>query len=318
MKKQFVNLLEEGDVVNDYYLAVRKDLRDTQSGGKFLGMVFRDKTGEIGAVLWNNAEGIASRFELGDVVNVRGTVNSYQNRLQVRVDQILPLKKDEFDTADLVYTPEDTRQASETFIKQLQSIENTWLRKLVDAFLEDTGFMEKFHAGAAGKKWHHAFPGGLMQHCFEMGRIAETVCELFTEIDRDLLLTGVFLHDIGKVHELSEGMYVDYTTEGKLVGHLQIGCTLANRKMDAIDGFPENLRMEILHLILSHHSELELGSPVVPKTLEAIALAHIDNLDAQTDAFRGVVKETKGKRQEWSDYLPLINRQIWTKGTKEP
>ena len=148
-----------------------------------------------------------------------------------------------------------------------------------------------------------------------MGRIAETVCELFPLIDRDLLLAGVFLHDIGKLHELSQGMYVDYTTEGKLVGHLQIGCNMANRKMDAIEGFPENLRMEILHLILSHHSELELGSPVVPKTLEAVALAHIDNLDAQTDAFRRVIEETTGKRQEWSDYIALINRQIWTTNT---
>ncbi len=313
MKKQFVNLLEEGDVVNDYYLAVRKDLRDTQSGGKFLGMVFRDKTGEIGAVLWNNAETIASHFDLGDVVNVRGTVNSYQNRLQVRVDQVLPLKQDEYDADDLVYTPEDTKHASEELIKQLKTVENPWLRKLVDAFIEDTAFMESFSSAAAGKKWHHAFPGGLMQHCYEMGRIAETVCELFPQIDRDLLLAGVFLHDIGKLHELSQGMYVDYTTEGKLVGHLQIGCNMANRKMDAIEGFPENLRMEIQHLILSHHSELELGSPVVPKTLEAIALAHIDNLDAQTDAFRRVIEETTGKRQEWSDYIALISRQIWTK-----
>ena len=313
MKKQFVNLLEEGDVVNDYYLAVRKDLRDTQSGGKFLGMVFRDKTGEIGAVLWNNAEAIASRFELGDVVNVRGTVNTYQNRLQVRVDQVLPLKQDEYETSDLVYTPDDAEGASRKLIEELATVENPWLRGLIDAFLNDAAFMERFNLTAAGKKWHHAFPGGLVQHCYEMARIAGTLCELFPEIDRDLLLTGVFLHDIGKLHELSQGMYVDYTTEGKLVGHLQIGCTMANRKMDAIEGFPEELRMQILHLILSHHSELELGSPVVPKTLEAIVLALIDNLDAQADAFRGVIGETKGKRQEWSDYIALIGRQIWAK-----
>lgn len=313
MKKQFVNLLEEGDVVNDYYLAVRKDLRDTQSGSKFLGMVFRDRTGEIGAVLWNNAESIASRFELGDVVNVKGTVNSYQNRLQVRVDQVLPLKQDEYESTDLIYTPEDSKQASQEFIKRLQAIENEWLSALANSFIEDTSFMEGFSGSAAGKKWHHAFPGGLMQHCYEMARIAETVCELFPQVDRDLLLIGVFLHDIGKIHELSQGMYVDYTTEGKLVGHLQIGCNMANRKMDAIDGFPDGLRLEVQHLILSHHSEMELGSPVIPKTLEAIVLALIDNLDAQTDAFKRVIEEAKGKRQEWSDYLPLIQRQIWTK-----
>lgn len=313
MKKQFVNLLEEGDVINDYYLAVRKDLRDTQSGGKFLGMVFRDKTGEIGAVLWNNAESIASRFELGDVVNVRATVNTYQNRLQMRVDQVVPLKEEEYEASDLVQTPTDASAATPKLMEELAKIENTWLRQLVDAFLNDAIFMERFNLTAAGKKWHHAFPGGLAQHCYEMARLADTMCELFTEIDRDLLLTGVFLHDIGKLNELSQGMYVDYTTEGKLVGHLQIGCNMANRKMDAIEGFPEDLQLQVQHLILSHHSEMELGSPVVPKTLEAIALALIDNLDAQTDAFRGVVNETKGKRQEWSDYIQMIGRQIWTK-----
>lgn len=313
MKTQFVNLLEEGDVVNDYYLAVRKDLRDTQSGGKFLGMVFRDKTGEIGAVLWNNAESMAARFELGDVVNVRGTVNTYQNRLQMRVDQVLPLKDDEYETGDLVNTPDDPGAACQKLIEILKQVENPWLRQLIDAFLNDALFMERLNQTAAGKKWHHAFPGGLVQHCYEMARIAETMCELFQEIDRDLLLTGVLLHDIGKLHELSQGMYVDYTTEGKLVGHLQIGCNMANKKMDTIEAFPEDLRLQIQHLILSHHSEMELGSPVVPKTLEAITLALIDNLDAQTDAFRGVIRETKGKRQEWSDYIQLINRQIWTK-----
>lgn len=311
MKKQFVNLLEEGDVVNDYYLATRKDLRDTQSGGKFLGMVFRDKTGEIGGVLWNNAESIASRFELGDVVNVRATVNNYQNRLQLRVDQVVALKDDEFDPADLVYAPEDTSGAAEKFVEIVRSVSEDHLKQLVESFLEDDEFMAAFNGAAAGKKWHHAFPGGLVQHCYEMARVAETMCELFPEIDRDLLLTGIFLHDIGKLHEMSHGVFVDYTTHGKLVGHLQIGCNMANRAMDAIEGFPETLQIQIQHLILSHHSELEQGSPVVPKTLEAIVLAHIDNLDAQADAFRRVVQETKGKRQEWSEYITMISRQIW-------
>ncbi len=205
MKKQFVNLLEEGDVVNDYYLATRKDLRDTQSGNKFLGMVFRDKTGDIGGVLWNNAESIAGRFELGDVVNVRGTVNSYQNRLQVRVDQVLPLKEDEYDLADLVYSAGDVTEYLEKFSEIMHTIEDAMLKQLVDAFLDDGVFMQAFNAAAAGKKWHHAFPGGLLKHCYEMTRIAETMCELFPEVKRDLLMTGIFVHDIGKLREMSHG-----------------------------------------------------------------------------------------------------------------
>lgn len=313
MKRQFVNTLEEGDVVNDYYIATRKDLRDMQSGGKFLGMVFKDKTGEIGGVLWNNAASVANLFSLGDVVNVKGTVNSYQNRLQVRVDRVLPLKEDEYDITDLIYEPEDKEDRLKEYLAMLGTVEDPWLKKLLDSFTVDSAFMEKFADAAAGKKWHHSFCGGLARHCHEMTRIAQRVIEIFPELNRDLLLTGIFVHDIGKIEELSQGMHTDYTTIGKLVGHLELGCALVNRKIDAIDDFPEGLRTQLVHMILSHHGELIQGSPVLPKTLEAIALAHIDNLDAQVDAFRRVIAETRDKRQEWSDYIAMIDRQIFAK-----
>jgi len=314
MKRQYVADLVEGDVINDYFVAARKDLRDTQNGGKFLGMVFKDRTGDIGGVMWNNAVSVAKLFELGDVVNVRGTIQSYQDRLQVRVDQVVPLKDEDFDTTDLVNAPEEAKSASEGFIKLLGTITDPHLKELVDAFLADTSIMERFKAAAAGKKWHHAYHGGLIQHCWEMSQIAETMCGLFPNLNRDLLLTGVFLHDIGKIEELSSGMFVDYTTSGKLIGHLEQGCMMANRKMDAIQDYPESLRNQILHFILSHHGEQELGSPVVPKTLEAIVLHHIDNLDAQTNAYDNVITQAKDKGQEWTEYIGMIQRQIWTRG----
>ncbi len=313
MKKQFVNILQEGDVVNDYYVAVRKDLRNTQSGGKFLGLVFRDKTGEVGGVVWNNAESLAGRFELGDVVNVRGTVSNYQGRLQVRVDQVLPLKAGDFDSADLMYVPDAAGAGVQNFIGVLGTIRDPWLRQLADAFLHDVSFMDKFAHAAAGKKWHHAYPGGLAQHCYEMTRLAEVMCELFPALQRDLLLMGIFVHDLGKTEELSQGLYIDYTTVGKLVGHLAIGLDMANEKMRAIEDFPEGMRAEIQHMILSHHATQEQGSPVVPKTLEAIVLALIDDLDAQTDAFNRVIEETQAKGQAWSEYLTMIERQIWAR-----
>jgi 3'-5' exoribonuclease len=313
MKKQFVENLQESDVVNDYFVATRKDLRDTQAGGKFLGMVFKDRTGELGGVMWNNAVSVSGLFDVGDIVNVRGTVNTYQGRLQLRVDQVLPLKDDEYDVEDLVFTPENTTDVASAFAQIMESIEAPELKALMASCLRDEDLMEKFNGGAAGKRWHHAFRGGLVQHCYEMARIAETMCDLFPRLDRDLLLTGIFFHDIGKIEELSQGMHIDYTTPGKLVGHLQQGCFIANRKMDGIADFPEKLRMQIHHMILSHHSELEMGSPVVPKTLEAIVLAHIDNLDAQANAFENVITANQTKGQEWSEYLNLIDRQIWNK-----
>lgn len=314
MKTQFVETLQEGDVVNEHFVAVHKDLRSQPNGGKFLGMVFKDRTGEIGGILWHNAVAIAQMFSVGDVVNVRGTVSTYQDHLQVRVEQVLPLKAGEYDLADLVWAPTDAEEYAAKLRAVLQTVENEWLRKLIDAFCTDEEFMARFTKAAAGKKWHHAYPGGLIRHCYEVARIAERVCELFPNLDRDVLLTAVFLHDVGKVEEMRHDLMVDYTTPGKLLGHLALGAEMIRQRMDGIQGFPESLRLELLHCVLAHHGELANGSPVLPKTLEAVVLYHCDNLDAQADAVTRVVDEAGRAHREWSEYIPLIQRQIWTKG----
>ena len=314
MKSQFVNKLQEGDFVNDYFVAARKDLRSRQNGGKFLGMVFKDRTGEIGGILWNNATEVAKLFELGDVVNVRGRVNTYQNRLQVHVDQVLPLKEGDYVVDDLVFTPEDTQNDLNQVRALLATVETPPLKQLLDSFWNDAAFVGQFAAAAAAKRWHHEYRGGLVRHCFEMLQLAETMSKLYPSLDRDLLLTAVFVHDLGKISEMTHALFVDYTTEGKLLGHLQIGVEMVQARIRDIPDFPEKLRIQLLHCILSHHGSLENGSPVLPKTLEAIVLHHIDNLDAQAAAIERVVQETRDRNQEWSDYLPLIDRAIWTKG----
>lgn len=315
MKNQFVNKLQEGDYVNDYFVAARKDLRPKQSGGKFLGMVFQDRTGDIGGVLWNNATDVARLFEVGDAVNVRGRVSTYQNRLQIQVDQVLPLRQGDYNVEDLVLSSGNAKDDLGLLRALLEEIQDPWLQKLNQLFFDDKEFLERFAQAAAGKKWHHEYRGGLVRHCYEMARIAMTMCELYPEIDRDMLLTGVFLHDIGKLDEMTHGLAVDYTTVGKLVGHLQIGADIAQEKMRQIPNFPEKHRLQLLHMILSHHGEYVNGAPVLPKTLEAVVLHHIDNLDAQAAAISRVVRETRDRQQEWSDYLPLIERVIWTKGS---
>ncbi len=313
MKAQFVENLQEGDVVNDHFVAIRRDLRTQQNGNKFLGMVFKDRTGEVGGILWRNAEAVARMFALGDVVNVRGTVTTYKDQLQIRVEQVLPLKENEYDTADLVFVPEGTAVCAAKLRETLAGITDPWLCKLTSAFLDDADFMAGFENAAAGKRWHHAYKGGLVRHVYEVARIAETMCELFPNIDRDLLLTAVFLHDIGKLDEMRHDIMVDYTTEGKLIGHVMLSAVMVNRKIESIEGFPTQRRQELLHCVLSHHGELVNGSPVVPKTVEAIVLNHCDDLDAQTDAVTQVVDETRKRGDEWSGYLPLIERQIWSK-----
>ena len=313
MKNQYVNRLQEGDRINDYFVAARKDLRSKQDGGKFLGMVLKDKTGDIGGVMWNNAPETAKLFEVGDVVGIRGVVCVYQGRLQVRIEQVFPLNESDYSISDLVNKPENLTDIADKFDQIIRSLGNPFCKALCISFWDDEKFKESFSQAMAGKKWHHEYVGGLVHHCYEMARIAEIMCELYPELDRDVLLAAIFLHDVGKVYEMTHGLAADYTTEGKLLGHLQIGCTMVQRKIDGIPDFPEKLRLELLHCILSHHGELVNGSPVTPRTIEAIVLHHIDNLDAQTAAFSRIIRETREKGQEWSEYLPLIDRVIWTK-----
>ena len=314
MKNQFVNALQEGDYVNDYFVATRKDLRPKQSGGKFLGMVFQDRSGDIGGGMWNNAAVVARLFEVGDVVNVRGRVSTYQNRLQIQVEQVLPLREGEFTADDLVSSSGNAKEDWNKLKALLETVQDPWLSKLNALFFADDEFIARFSQAAAGKKWHHEYRGGLVRHVYEMARIALTVCELYPELDRDMLLTGVFLHDIGKIDEMTHGLAVDYTTAGKLIGHLQIGGDILQEKVRQIPNFPEKHRLQLLHMVLSHHGEYQNGAPILPKTLEAIVLHHIDNLDAQTAAITRVVRETRERQQEWSEFLPLIDRVIWTKG----
>ncbi len=313
MKQQFVAALQEGDVVNDNFVAVRKDLREQQRGGKFLGMVFKDKTGEIGGILWNNAEAIARLFEPGDVVNVRGNVATYQERLQIRVDQVSPLRESDYDPIDYVFTPEDADEVWTSFCALMSGIQNEYLRRLVDGFLADEAFTSKFRRAAAGKKWHHAYRGGLLKHCVEMAELVNGVCTVYPTLDRDLMLAAVLVHDVGKIEELSDDLFIEYTTVGKLLGHLNLGAMFVEKAIAGIPEFPEDLRLHLLHCVLSHHGTLENGSPVVPKTPEAFAFHQIDNLGAQLDAMLRIVDETKDKRGSWSDYIPLLDRQLWTK-----
>jgi 3'-5' exoribonuclease len=313
MKNQYISALQDGDTVNDYFVATRKDLRDKRDGGKFLGMVFKDKTGEMGGVMWKGAQETSALFEVGDVVNVRARVATYQERLQMQVEQVLPLRDADFNIDDLI----DRGGGSSDDINQLKSIldtiTNEYLKKLIELYFADEEFVFEFKNAVAAKKWHHEYQGGLVRHVYEMARIALTMCELYPNINRDLLLTGVFLHDLGKLDEMTHGLFTEYTRDGRLLGHLQIGCTLLIEKTNQIPDFPDTLRSELLHFILSHHGEPGFGSPVRPMTLEAIVLHHIDNLDAQAAAITRIVRDCQEQNKEWSDYLPLIERVIYAR-----
>jgi 3'-5' exoribonuclease len=305
MKRQFVADLTDGDLVNDYFIAARKDLRQSQNGNKFLGMVFRDKTGDIGGIHWTNPTGVASGFEVGDVVSVKGRVQTYQERLQLKVDQVLPVEEGDFDTSDLTEAQVDVGPLADQYKALLGSIENSHMKQLVASFLDDAAFMQAFSVAAAGKRWHHGYRGGLLEHCYEMARLVDGVCKVYPTLNRDVMLAATLLHDAGKLLELTQDLAVEYTDVGKLLGHI------VEDRIRQVSGFPENLRLHLLHLIVSHHGTLENGSPVIPKSREALVFSRIDDIGAQMNAWTRVIDETRERRDSWSEFVPLINQQIW-------
>ena len=316
MSRSFLNQLSDGDAVDEVFLLADKQLRANRNANLYLLANLRDKTGLISGLMWNVTEDSVAHVHAGDFVKVKGKVQLYQGALQMILTHIQTVPPEGFDAAD--FYPEsgqDVERLSGRLREILLSIEEPNLRTLMECFLVDEAIMADFCRAPAGVKAHHAYHGGLLEHVVNILETAHRIADLYPKLDVDLLLAGIFLHDLGKTEELSQGLYIDYTTVGKLVGHLAIGLDMANEKMRAIEGFPDALRMELQHLILSHHATLEQGSPTVPKTLEAMVLALIDDLDAQTDAFNRVVEETRGKGQAWSEFLPIVERQIWARRT---
>ncbi len=314
MKYQYIADLHEGNEVNDYFVITTKTLREQSTGEKFLGFVIRDKTGEMGGILWEKPEETARKIEVGDVVVVKGCIKSFRDKLQIHATSIIPLGEGQYSKEDLMLPEENNISYIYELWEILDSVKNPWLKKLLLSIRSDTKIMETLEHIPAAKKWHHEFRGGLLRHCYELIKLAQAVCELYPNVNRDLLITVCFLHDIGKVYELtSNPMYIDYTDRGKLLGHLVDGAILIYEKIRDIEGFPEDLRLHILHCILSHHGEYENGSPVLPKTVEAMILHYLDNLDAQAYALTRIEQETLKKGEKWSDFINLISRQIWTK-----
>jgi 3'-5' exoribonuclease len=310
MKKQWINELAAPGTVSGQFAVAAKTLRDF-ARGRFLSMTLADRTGSIAAVLWDDAESIDRSLKPGDIVKIDGSVQEYRDSLQVKIERIGFVDKGTVDLGDYRESLENAEAVEGRLTAVLATIANPHLRKLVDLFLEDAEFMARFRTAAAAKKWHHGFFGGLLLHTTELVELAAAVTPLFPKADRDLVVTGAFLHDIGKIHELEGELAVDYSTAGRLIGHIVIGNQMALDRIRRIEGFPAGLALHLQHLVLSHQGELAFASPVVPKSLEAILLHHMDDLNAQANAFMRIIGDTRKREAEWSDYQNIIERQIW-------
>jgi 3'-5' exoribonuclease len=277
----------------------------------FLTLIVSDRTGQMMARVWEDAENTAQGLQPGAVAKVEGEVETYMDRTQIRVLRIRPAKPNEYDRRDMV--PSSERDPDDLWSQVQTSIERIaqpHLRALVDAFYGDADFVERFRQAPAAQKVHHAYLGGLLEHTVEVLILCEAVLGLYPQIDANLLLTGALLHDIGKLREYSWDMDIEYSDEGRLVGHVVMTDEMVAEAIQAIPDFPPELALRLRHILLAHHGRYEWGSPRRPMTLEAIALHHIEELDVQVNRFQ-LLLANRPAGEAWTAYDRLLGRQLY-------
>jgi 3'-5' exoribonuclease len=322
MTRRFVNQLSNGDSVDECFLVADKQLRANRQGNLYLQLELRDKTGSVGARLWNASEGLARTFEPGDYLQVRGKTQIFQGALQIILSHIEVIDSARIEPED--FLPQSTQNVTRLTARMrelLFSMGNPHLRALVECFLIDEEFVRKFTTAPAGIKNHHAYHAGLLEHVVTLLTLADRIVDLYPDLDRDLLLTGIFLHDIGKVDELSYDRAFAYTDEGQLVGHLVMGVEMLRDKVERTadltgEPFPAELLLRLKHMIVSHHGTHDFGSPKLPMTLEAIALHYLDSLDAKIHTFTREIRDDPCRESSWTPFQQNLGRRLFKGNTQ--
>lgn len=291
---KYIKDYKEGDRVFDIYLCKHKQSAVTKNGKPYDNVILQDKTGTLDAKIWDpNSAGIDD-FDALDYIEVYGDVTSFQGALQVNVKRVRTCRDGEFDPAD--YLPVSKKPVAgmyQELLRYVGSIENTYLKKLLEAFfVEDEEFIRDFQKSSAAKSVHHGFIGGLLEHTLNVVKLCDYYCRSYPLLKRDLLLTAAMCHDIGKIREIAPFPKNDYTDDGQLLGHIVIGSEMVQDKVRQIEGFPPVLASQLKHCILAHHGEYEYGSPKKPAIMEALALNLADNTDAKLESFTEILENT--------------------------
>lgn len=317
MPRKFLSEYQDGDTVEEVFLLAEKALRANRNAQLFLLATLRDKSGSIAGLQWNVTEEGLAHIKSGDYVRVRGKIQLFQGGLQMIIAQIALADDTELDPADfLPKANQDAARHLERMRELLIDITNPYLAALVTAYWDDAEFVERFLATPAGVRAHHAYHGGLVEHVLNILEMGARIVDLFPALDKDLLLTGIFLHDLGKTREMVFDNSFIYSDEGQLLGHLLIGCEMLSDKVRVAEQalgqeFPSELVWQLKHMILSHHGTIEYGAAKLPMTPEAIALHHLDALDAKVHEFRKAIDEDLNGESRWTPFSPRLQRKIY-------
>ncbi|MGA2340449.1 MAG: HD domain-containing protein [Terracidiphilus sp.] len=316
---------DEGKLFDSFFLVLAKQQRTTRQNKPYLSLTLGDKKGQIEGRVWELGDPrIAKDFDRGDMVKVRGSVSRFDDRAQLKVDQLRKALDSEADKKDMLpATSRDVGELWRMLEASIASVTNPDLKRLLNALLTDAPIAQAFREAPAARQLHHAWLGGLLEHVISLLGLADRVAAHYPMLDRDLLVTGVILHDIGKIRELSWNTGFDYTVEGVLLGHIQMGVDLAEKTIAGLPGFPDRLRTLVLHMILSHHGKLEFGSPKLPMIPEALVLNFLDDLDAKMQAMASEFEKSarEGRAPDemtgkvWAlDQRQLLNTKAWLEG----
>ncbi len=309
--------LRAGETVTGYFVVRKIEIKTKWDGSPYLLLSLGDSTGRISSTVWNEVKKLYDSIRVGDVVKVMGRVVTYKDSLQLSLERIRKASESEkIDKRNFVKRGSlDIEELWRNLIKKVESIKEPNLKGLLNRVFKNSELVNRFKEAPGGKLWHHAYLGGLLEHTMAVVEVCETMVRLYPDVDRDVLIAGALLHDIGKIDEYGyDDGFIDYTDEGRLWGHISMGAQMIRSTIDEMEkeeGFPVELKKHIIHLILSHQGELEHGSPVVPATLEAIILYYSDEMDSKANALKHVIERDIEPGRRWSQYIRLMDRFIY-------
>lgn len=311
MKKQFVKDLKPGQQLEDVFVLAEKALAQKRDGQNYLNITLADCSGRLTGKVWDNAEAIWAAVNGSDFVTVMGQISEYKGELQITVRRMTPRDAADLNPADfLPATQRDVNQMFDSLQALSGSLQSPHLRALFNAFWQDEAFVARFKIAPAAKKMHHAYLGGLLEHTLSMARLVDRLAPHYAGINRDLLLAGALLHDIGKIEEFDYRLQIDYSDAGRLLSHIVIGVEMLQAKIAVIPDFPPEQALLLKHLIISHHGSREFGSPEVPKTIEGVLLHYIDEIDSKVNAIRDFMASNT-TASPWTAYHRLLGRHFF-------
>src|SRR5436190_19415188 len=301
----------ENKIVTSTFVVVTKQIKPKKTGEPYLALTLGDRSGQLEAKMWDNVDDVLEAFEQDDFLKIKGLINKYKQRFQLTIHKLRKLGETEIDFSD--YLPKTTKDIDElwqTLTNFVSGIENPYLKALVQAFMADPEIASAYRNAPAAKTLHHAYIGGLLDHVVSLFRSCDLLCRNYPQVNRDLLLTGAFFHDIGKIHELTYNRSFTYSTKGQLLGHMMIELEMLQSKLAALPGFPDELKTMIEHMIISHHGEYEVGSPKLPMFPEAVMLHYLDDLDSKMEAMRAQFERDATLESAWTSYNPSLGRPL--------